>query len=144
TLEQMMELSELVSLRLPLEQLVEVEMTGFSGSTRGVLLARGEALLATNLSSGKLEFDDASRTVQVTLPAPYVLSATLDQAQTRSLLVTRTGFWHLLPGDAGEGIVVEQAMFKAQQRIQQAASQPHLRLHAKASTQRTLTDWFLQ
>ena len=144
TLEQVTELNELVTLKVPVQQLVETHLAGYSGGSRCVILAHGEALVSTDLTAAQLEFDASSRVVHITLPPPRVLSCAIDQQASRPVLVMRSGLWRLVPGEAGEALLTEKAFARAQRHLHDAASQPERITQAKAKTERVLSDWFAQ
>ena len=140
-LADVVELSELVTLEVPMQQLVESRLAGYTGSTHCILIARGTALISTDLAAGKLVLDHHERMATVTLPVPRVLSCTLDQAGTGVAFVTRTGLWSYVPGPAGEMQVAEQALARAQRQMRQAAGEPRRIRHAQRRTQKVLSDW---
>ncbi len=142
TLEQVRELSELVTLKVPLHQLIETDLTGYTGATRCVVLARGEALISTNMARSQFELDPSRHLAQLTLPPPRVLSATLEHGDTSTLLVHRFGLWKIVPGEAGEAHLIDSALADAQKRMEQAASEPRRIEQARAATETLLARWF--
>lgn len=141
-LEEVRELSELVTLSVPLQQLVETEWAGYTGATRCVLIARGEARVGTDLTTADFELDSHRRRATVTLPSPRVLSATLDHDQTRTVLVDRSGLWQIIPGGAGEAHLVDRALADAQDRMRSAAGEAERIDQARVRTEMLLTQWF--
>ena len=142
TLEEVTQLSELVTLKVPMHQLVETHLAGYSGGTRCVLLARGSAQLGTDLTGARLEFAPGTRRVQVTLPRPRVVSCAIDQSASGPVFVVRSGLWRVVPGEAGETLLTERAFAQAQSQLRRAAGEPERLSQAKARTEAVLGDWF--
>ncbi|MFA9479841.1 DUF4230 domain-containing protein [Phycisphaerales bacterium AB-hyl4] len=127
TLEQLQQAAELVTLKVPYQQLVETRVAGYSGSVRCVVLAVGEAWVGTDLEQARWETDPITGTVTLTLAQPRVLSSHLDHDRSRVVLTARRGVWLILPGEAGEPQVIEQALRDAQQQLAaSAASEEHI------------------
>ncbi len=142
TLAQIQAAAELVTLKLPMSQIVEVQLDGYSGGVRCVVLAHGEALIATDLDRAALELNVTGRVATVTLPPPRAISCRLDHEATTVALIGRRGAWRVLPGDAGEPAVIERALREAQRRLEVAAgTDVHLdaaRCHAEAALRRLI------
>ena len=138
TLEQIKRCAELVTLRVPLQQLVEARIDGYTGGVRCLVLACGEALIATDLENAQLSYQ-AGR-VTLTLEEPRVIRCTLDQEQTSVMFVWRSGLWNALPGEAGESAVIEQALRKAEREMRHVAGAPANIEAAKAHATGAITD----
>ena len=91
TLEQIKQCAELVTLRVPLQQLVETRIDGYTGGVRCLVLARGEAVIGTDLENARLSYHGGR--VTLTLDEPRVIQCTLDQERTSVVFVGRGGLW---------------------------------------------------
>ncbi len=121
TLADIQRVADLVALRVPMHQIVEAKIEGFSGGVSGLLVVRGEAWIGTDVLAAEIEIDDGTRTVTVALPRPTVLACRLDHERTSVFHVGRHGAWVLLPGPAGEAKLVERALRDAQRQLEAAA-----------------------
>ena len=140
TIEQIRETAELITLTVPLQQVVQAEVKGYTGSTKCLVLTVGEASIGCDLSSASVEVDATQKQVVVTLPHPSVRSARLDQQATQVFAVHRSGLWQVLPGSAGEGEVVQKAMRQAEQVLADAGAQARHVEQARRQTERVLAD----
>ncbi len=135
-IEQVREAADLVVLRVPYQEIVDARLDGYSGGVRCLLLAGGEAMIATDLDHATLEHDEAAGRITLTLPPPRALSAQLDPDKTRVLDIARSGAWHLAIGGAGEDRVMKKAMEKAGRKLREAAGNPN---HITAARHRAET-----
>ena len=138
-IEQIREAADLVVLRIPFQQIVEARLDGYSGGVRCLLLAGGEAMIATDLEHATLTHDEAAGRVTLTLPPPRTLTAQLDPGKTRIMDIARSGAWHLALGGAGEDRVVALAMQKAGDKLQAAADAPDHLTAARRRAEHVLT-----
>ena len=138
TLEQIRNCAELVTLRVPLQQLVEARIDGYVGGVRCLALARGEVLIATDLEKAQLSYHAGG--VTLTLEQPRVISCTLDLEQTSVIFVGRGGLWKTLPGEAGESAVIERTLRHAEREMAQVAASSSNIEAAKAHAIDAITD----
>lgn len=121
SIERILEVSELTVLKVPFHQAVETSITGYTGGTRCVLLAAGEAMISTDLSAAKLEIHRIEKQVSIALPQPRVISSRLNHSLTRIILMDRHGLWQAVPGPAGERQLVSLALRRAETGMGKAA-----------------------
>ena len=69
TIEQIQQLSSLVTLRVEVADVLESSITGYTGGVKAVLVVKGDLLLGVDLSQAKLEkVDLVARTAVLVLP----------------------------------------------------------------------------
>jgi hypothetical protein len=93
TLEEIREVADLVTLTVPLHQIIEATLDGFTGGLTGLLVVRGEGLISTDLLGAEIEINERARTVTVALPPPRVLTCRLDHRETAIVHLARYGAW---------------------------------------------------
>lgn len=126
-IEEVRKLASLVTLHVPISDVQRSEISGFTGGVSVVLLVRGDVEIATDLSKARfVDVDETARTAGLVLPRPTPRRARLDHEATRVYRVDRSGLWSVLPGEAGEGAVIDRAMAEAQKLVEQAANRPEL------------------
>ena len=122
-LERMAELSELVTLRIEVEEVLTTRVDGYAGGIQATILARGDVVLAVDLSEARLiEIDDDARTGVLLLPLPRPFNPRLDHQRTRVLSVERHGLWLVAPTLHPERAVIQAALQAAQQAVEKAAA----------------------
>lgn len=115
TIERLREVSHLMTLRIPFQQLIQTRLAGRTGSSQALVMVCGDAWLGCDLSRASVSHE-AGR-VLISLPEPDVVQVTIDFAASRVITVTRHGLWWCLPGNAGEELLVEQAYTQVQQQM---------------------------
>lgn len=123
------------------------------GSTRVLLVARGDCTLATDLRQARYEnVDNAARTLSVVLPQPAPLQArinhaTRDKGGSYFYAVTEQGLQAFIPSAQTRTNAMNKALTAAQQRVEAACGQGAMlaaaRDNAAAVLQATLgaTGW---
>ena len=87
TLDELKQCAELVTLQVPVQQLAEAHVRGYTGGIRCLVLAYGQAWIATDLDQARLETDDHGVTLY--LMQPRIIACTLvTAALTLWLLLT--------------------------------------------------------
>jgi hypothetical protein len=137
--------------RVEVEQTLTSHLDGCTGGVQVTLLARGDVLLAVDLSQGRwLGVDETRRQAILLLPPPLPSSPRLDQARTQVLSLTRRGLWHIAPTSEPERAVMEQVLAEAQGAVEQAGSSRDVNQRARSHAERTLATlgnslgWHLQ
>lgn len=138
TLAEIQETADLVVLHVPFQQLVESRLRGYTGSVRCVIIASGEVLIATDLEQAAMDVDEDRRLVTLTLPQPRVLPAGLDHRKARVVLLDRRGLWQIVPGETGEGRVIEFALAEAQRAMLRYAAKDRHLAHARRRAEQVL------
>ena len=122
TLDELKQCAELVTLQVPVQQLAEAHVRGYTGGIRCLVLAYGQAWIATDLDQARLETDDHGVTLY--LMQPRVIACTLDYTRSSVVFIARRGAWIILPGEAGESTVIGQALRQAEQAMADMAGDP--------------------
>jgi hypothetical protein len=137
TIEHIQSLSQLISTKVSISDVMEGEGDG----VRGVWLVKGDALLGIDLSKVSqtdVEITDAKKRVAILhLPAPTVFSARVDHEHSMTYDVHRTT-WIPWKGDTDR--LRDRAMYHAQKLVEFAAHQPELIEEAKRNASRAMTD----
>lgn len=143
TIEQIVDLSELTTLRVDVADIVETEIRGITGGTRAAILVKGDVRLGVDLSQAKFEsVSEVRRTAVLVLPQPKVSSPRLDHARTRLFAVYDHGLWQIVPGDAAQTAVLNKAYREAQDVVGRAGQDGELVQRAKGQAERVLTTFF--
>jgi hypothetical protein len=142
--EQVQALSSLVTQRVEVAEACETTLAGYTGSIRAVLLARGDVLLAVDLSGATFEaVDPAAHTAVIALPSPQASSPRLDHDRTRMLAMTESGLWAITPGDnRTSAAVIEQAYREAQEAVARVGADPDLLVRARRQAETVLGAFF--
>jgi len=126
------------------------------GSTRVLLIARGDCTIATDLRQARYEnVDDAARTLTLVLAQPAPLQARINHDSREKggsyfYAVTEHGLQTIIPDATTRIRALDQALATAQKSVQAACSQPAMlasaRDNAAAVLQATLraTGWRAQ
>lgn len=110
TVEMIQDLSELVTLRVALADVVTSRIDGVLGGVEAVVLVRGDVTVGTDLSAARIEHVDAvARRATVVLPQPKLSPPRIDHARSRVVFVRETGTWQLVPGDAASVAAIDRA-----------------------------------
>lgn len=142
-IEQVRKLASLVTLDVPISDVQTTTLSGYTGGVSAVILIKGDVQIATDLSRAHFgALDEQARTAVLCLPQPRPGRARLDHNATRVYQASRHGLWSFFPGSTGEGAVIDLALQKAQERVQQAADQPELIDQARVHAQQVLDGVF--
>ena len=107
------------------------------GSTRVLLIARGDCSIATDLRQARYEnVDETARTLTVVLPQPAPLQprinhAPRDKGGSYFYAVTEHGLQTIIPDAKTRTAAVDKALATAQQSVQAACSQPAILASAR-------------
>ena len=142
-IEQVRGLAELALLEVQISDVRVSELRGYIGSTSLVLIVHGRARIGSDLTQASFtKLDPQQQRAVIAIPKPTVISATLDHERTNVYTLSRHGLWRLLPTDAGETKVIDQAMLDAQRQVREAADRHELRLQAKKQAELILQQVF--
>lgn len=141
TIDQVRQLAQLVTLRVPVSDVQSAKLSGYTGTVRLVLLVHGHVDLGTDLDQAHFaKIDSKHHQATLVLPQPAVLSVVVDVDRTSIYTVDWTGLWHVLPGGGAERKLINQAMAKAKQDVGKAgdvkANLLQARQHAEAVIRR--------
>ena len=143
TIEQIQQLSSLVTLRVDIADVQETTIKGHTGGSKAALIIKGDVLLSVDLRAAKLQDLNAeTRTALLTLPQPRVLSPRLDHEKTRLLAVWDYGLWKIVPSDAGQASILNRAYADAQKVVKAAGDSDELRARAREHAEVILGSYF--
>src|SRR5687767_10978609 len=98
TIEQVRQLSALVTTRVDVADVQVTEIAGRTGGIKAALVIKGDLLLTTDLGRARFESVDAgTRTAVLVLSEPEVTSPRLDHDKTRVFVAAEYGLWALVP-----------------------------------------------
>lgn len=119
------------------------------GSTRVLLVARGDCTVATDLRQASYsDIDDAARTLTVSLPSPAPLQARISHAARAKggsyfYAVTEQGMQAFIPSEQTRTKAMNQALEKAQAAVEAACAQADI-LNAARDNAATVMEATLQ
>lgn len=143
TIEQVRELSELVTIRVDVADVQETSVSGQLGGLRVALIVKGDFLLGVDLSHARFDaVDEVAKTAVIVLPAPRATSPRVDHDRTRVVQVSDEGLWAVVPGDAGRGRIVDRAYAEAQRTVAGVAGDPVLADRARGRAEQVLGAFF--
>jgi hypothetical protein len=123
TIEQVRDLSELVTTSVDVADVQLTDLRGWTGGVRVAMLVRGQYWLSTDLSQARFESVDApNKTAVLVLPPPRATSPRLDHECTKLFAVSPYGVWQIVPSNRAEIAAVNAAMAQAQVSITAAAN----------------------
>jgi hypothetical protein len=143
TIEQVQELTQLVTLEIPVRDVQTTKLQGYTGGVSLVLVVVGEVEVAIDLSRAHLcDPQPDAKHITLILPNPELRRPRLDHDRTRVYRVDRSGLWYLLPGDAGEAELVNYGMERAQATLLAAATRLGALNQARRHAEQVLTHFF--
>lgn len=107
------------------------------GSTRVLLIARGDCSIATDLRQARYEnIDNAARTLSIVLPQPAPLQPRINHDSREKggsyfYAITEHGLQTIIPDTKTRTAAVDKALATAQQSVQAACSQPAILASAR-------------
>ena len=123
TIEQVRDLSELVTTSVDVADVQLTDLRGWTGGVRVAMLVRGQYLLGTDLSQARFTSIDASnKTAVLVLPPPRATSPRIDHDRTKLFAVSPYGVWQIVPSNRAEVAAVNLALAQAQASITTAAN----------------------
>lgn len=125
TIDEVRSLSTLLTRRVELADVCVTRIDGVLGGVEAAMLVRGHVDLGVDLDAGDLQIVDPARRVAVLrLPAPHVVTASLDHDRTRIVALSYAGAWRLNPQPSSAQHVVERALAAAQEQFARAGEEP--------------------
>jgi hypothetical protein len=132
TIEKLERLSQLVSLRVQIADILVAEGNG----CRGSWLIKGDALLSVNLSQASItDKHEDTRQATIILPEPQVLQPRVDHSRTRTWAVDRLAW---LPWNADQDSLRDAVMAEAQKLVAHTASSAENLSQAKLTAETVL------
>jgi hypothetical protein len=143
TIEQVQQLSELVTLKVDVADIRVTEVKGYLGGSKAAILVKGDVRLGVDLKQAKFQaIDQSNKTAVLILPEPQVSSPRLDHARTRLFASKDEGLWQIVPGDSAQTAVLNKAYREAQEVVAGAAQDHGLVEQAKKQAEKVLTTFF--
>ena len=144
SIEQVRQLSELVTLRVDVADVQETNVQGLLGGMRVALVVKGDFLLGVDLERARFQsVNETGKSAILVLPVPQRSSPRVDHARTRVVQVTSEGLWAAVPGDGqSRARVLDLAYGEAQQTIAAAAADPQLSQRARRQAEQVLGAFF--
>jgi hypothetical protein len=123
TIEQIQQLTELVTQRVEVSDVVETGIRGRTGGVKAALIVHGDVLVTVDLQQARIvSRDDTSRTLLLELPAPMATSPRVDHQRTKIYQITSTGLWLLVPTNDAAAAVTDRAFGQAQDAVAHAGA----------------------
>jgi hypothetical protein len=122
SIERMSELSQLLTLRIDVADVLVTRIDGVTGGVQVAMLVKGDAALGIDLSLARFDqVDHAHCTALLILPPPQASCARVDHDRSRLFALTADGLWAITPGTRDYLAVVDKAMAQAQDLVASAA-----------------------
>jgi hypothetical protein len=122
SIERLLELSQLLTLRIDVVDVLVSRVDGITGGVQLAMLVKGDVALGIDLSQARFEHvDNANCTAVLILPAPQPSCARVDHDRSRLFALTFDGLWAITPGTRDYLAVVDKAMAEAQDLVASAA-----------------------
>jgi hypothetical protein len=140
TIEKIVGLSALTTLKVNVADAVVSELPGRTGSVRAILIVKGDVTLGVDLSGAVFEqVDQNNRRAVLHLPQPTVQSVRLDHEKTKLVGVWESGLWTIIPGgEDADTAAVNRAMRDAQRIVAAAGQDPELIQRCRVQTEEML------
>ena len=122
SIERMSELSQLLTLRIDVADVLVSRIDGMTGGVQLAMLVKGDVALGIDLSQARFDqIDNAHCTALLILPPPQASCARVDHDRSRLFELTSDGLWAITPGTRDYLVVVDKGMAEAQDLVASAA-----------------------
>lgn len=136
TVEELQQMSELVSTKVIISDILE----GENDQYKGTWIIRGDALLTIDLSKATItKVDQSNRTATLTLPQPQVTSARVDHTASRTYDVVKKKWF---TNKDNEARLRDTAMKQAQKLVESTAASDENFQAARQNAQSTLQAFY--
>jgi hypothetical protein len=144
TIEQVQALSSLATMRINVADVVESDVSGYTGAMKAAIIVKGDVLLGVDLSQARLEsVDRAGHTAVLVLPQPRPIELRLDHERSRVCVLCQTGLWQLAPGGGRTTAeVIDRGYREAQRIIARAGDDPSLVPRARRHAEQAISAFF--
>lgn len=134
---EIQKLGELVVLRVNVADVLE----DASDEYKGVWIVRGDALVAVDMQSAKLQSaDEKTKKLVVLLPQPRVIQPRVDHEKTKTYDVSKKIWWNPFVGKS-DGFR-DQAMRKAQRIVDRQSAEDEVMQQAREQAELMLTNMY--
>lgn len=122
SIERMSELSQLLTLRIDVADVLVSRIDGVTGGVQLAMLVKGDVALGIDLSQARFDkIDNAHCMAVLILPPPEASCARVDHDRSRLFELTSDGLWAITPGTRDYLAVVDKAMAEAEDLVASAA-----------------------
>ena len=143
SIERMSELSQLLTLRIDVADVLVTRIDGVTGGVQVAMLVKGDVALGIDLSQGRFDQVDRNRcTAVLVLPPPQASCARVDHERSRLFALTSDGLWMITPGTRDYLAVVDKAMAEAQDLVASAAHNNDADQRARGHAEILLSTFF--
>jgi len=139
TVEEAQKLSELITLRIYISDVLIGSDEQWIGNVEAAFLIKGDALISVDLAQMQIAKDADKKTAVLTLPKPRVLSARVDHERSRVWDIKRG--WLVL-GDERAKNVYQSGFLHAQRLVEQVAGQDEWIDKARQQTEAILKGFY--
>lgn len=137
TITEIQELGQLTVLRVNVADV----LADSSDDYKGLWIVRGDALVAVDLQSAKLQSaDEKTKKLVVLLPQPRVIQARVDHEKTKTYDVSKKAWWNPFVGRSDE--FVDKAMSKAQRIVEKQSTDDETMQQAREQAERMLASMY--
>jgi hypothetical protein len=131
-LTRLSEMSELLTLKLEVNDVLLTRIEGRTGGIEAVVLVKGDVTIGIDLSAARLDaIDQVHRSAVLVLPAPFASRPRVDHEHTRIYSISRDGLWLIAPTARPEPAITEKVMAEAQQLVARASASPEIDANAR-------------
>lgn len=139
-IEQIKEMSELVTLHVPISDVQTSIVNGYTGSAKVTLVIKGDVDVSTDLSACAFtRVDHPGRKICIGLLNAKAHRPRLDHAQTKIQSIEKTGMWKVAMDYEVEKKLISEAMKNAQDTLLKVANKPELIQQAKDRAEKVLS-----
>jgi hypothetical protein len=118
----MSELSQLLTLRIDVADVLVSRIDGVTGGVQLAMLVKGDVALGIDLSLARFDkIDNARCTALLILPPPEASCARVDHDRSKLFELTSDGLWAITSGTRDYIAVIDKAMAEAQDLVASAA-----------------------
>jgi len=122
SIERMSELSQLLTLRIDVADVLVSRIDGMTGGVQLAMLVKGDVALGIDLSQARFDqVDNVHCKAVLILPPPQASCARVDHGRSKLFALTSDGLWAITPGTRDYLAVVDKAMGEAQDLVAAAA-----------------------
>ncbi len=122
-IDRIRELAELTVLEVNASEIVNAEISGYTGGTCVIVLVQGNVTLGVDLGAAEyLHVDLERRHLVLSLPQPTVRRTSIDPRTSRLLRCDRAGLWRMAVGPAREYEAFAAALAIGQERLRSTAA----------------------
>ncbi len=142
TVERLSEVSQLLTLKLDVSDVMLSRIEGYTGGVQAALLIKGDVSLGIDLAQARIQdVDQSHHTALLILPPPTASEPRLNHERTRIVSLEVTGLWRGVPGSRAEQAIANQAMNQAQNLLASAVREKNADQRARRHAEAVLTEF---